>query len=127
MAEEKNAFTKSADNDGVLPDEAPSVQRAKALRELQLSGKAPSAEEVLAVGLPDPESHNVPESQASEPIASRLVYTNDVSTLPKGASGRIIADGVVELTARPSESKPAPEAAPVFNKFAPPPHEEERF
>jgi hypothetical protein len=53
----------------------------------------PTKEQLKAAGL-DPDV-----KRAEEPVSSgsEIVYTNDVSKLPKGSSARIITDGVIEV------------------------------
>ena len=111
--EPKVVFTKVAGEDNpVLPEDAPAAQRAKAFREVQLGIRENSPEAIVETGLPHPESQTIKESQVTSEPVTELVYTNDVNTLPKGAAGAKIADGVYEVVkgteSGESDAKPLP-------------------
>lgn len=120
-----NAFTRIAGTDERLPEDSPASIEAKAFRELQMKTDEPvTAEEAVAVGLPNPDSQVIPQSQASDKSSNVLVYTDDASTLPEGSAGRKISAGVFEVIAT-YNTEPFMEVEPKkINKFAPPPREE---
>lgn len=103
--EPKVVFTKIAGSDNpVLPEDAPAAQAAKAYREVQLGIRENTPENLVEVGLPHPESQTIKENQVTDEEVTELVFTDDVNTLPKGASGAKIASGVYEIVKGTEES-----------------------
>ncbi len=111
--EPKVVFTKVAGTGNqVLPEDAPTAQAAKAYREVQLGIRENTPENLVEVGLPHPESQTIKESQVTDEDVTELVFTEDVNTLPKGASGAKIADGVYEIV-KGTEGSGEPDAKSV--------------